>query len=52
MPLSAPPIASPPGIWAGSYVEPWFYRACVRLGGRPASCSGEAMRTLAVITIS
>ena len=22
------------GIWAGSYVEPWLYRACIRAGGR------------------
>jgi hypothetical protein len=27
------------GIWAGSYVEPWKYRACVRAGGRPLACS-------------
>jgi endonuclease YncB( thermonuclease family) len=27
------------GIWAGSYVEPWKYRACVRGGGRPQACS-------------
>jgi endonuclease YncB( thermonuclease family) len=24
------------GMWAGGYVEPWLYRACVRQGGRPA----------------
>lgn len=30
------------GIWAGSFVEPWQYRACVRDGGRPATCSDEA----------
>ncbi len=30
------------GIWAGSYVEPWLYRACIRLGGRPANCSDDA----------
>jgi endonuclease YncB( thermonuclease family) len=30
------------GIWAGSYVEPWLYRACIRFGGRPASCSDDA----------
>jgi endonuclease YncB( thermonuclease family) len=29
------------GIWAGSYVEPWHFRECVRLGGRPAVCSDE-----------
>jgi endonuclease YncB( thermonuclease family) len=29
------------GIWAGSYVEPWRFRECVRLGGRPATCSDE-----------
>jgi endonuclease YncB( thermonuclease family) len=30
------------GMWAGSYVEPWLYRTCVRLGGQPASCSDDA----------
>lgn len=30
------------GIWSGSFVEPWRYRACVKLGGRPATCSDEA----------
>ena len=30
------------GIWAGSYVEPWRFRECVKLGGRPAVCSDEA----------
>jgi endonuclease YncB( thermonuclease family) len=30
------------GIWAGSYVAPWLYRACIRLGGLPASCSDDA----------
>ncbi|WOH66170.1 thermonuclease family protein [Bradyrhizobium sp. BWA-3-5] len=29
------------GIWAGSFVEPWKYRACVKAGGRPATCSDE-----------
>jgi endonuclease YncB( thermonuclease family) len=24
------------GIWSGSYVVPWVYRACIRNGGRPA----------------
>jgi len=27
------------GIWAGTSVNPWDYRACVGSGGRPASCS-------------
>jgi len=27
------------GIWAGSYIEPWKYRDCVRSGGRPLACS-------------
>ena len=22
------------GMWAGSYVEPWLYRACIRAGGK------------------
>jgi endonuclease YncB( thermonuclease family) len=30
------------GIWAGSYVEPWLYRVCVRAGGSPANCSDDA----------
>ncbi len=30
------------GIWAGSYVEPWLYRACIRANGRQADCSDEA----------
>jgi endonuclease YncB( thermonuclease family) len=30
------------GIWAGSYVVPWAYRACIRDGGRPSGCSDDA----------
>ncbi len=30
------------GIWSGSYVEPWLYRACIRAGGRPTGCSDDA----------
>lgn len=30
------------GIWAGSFVVPWQYRACTKAGGRPAACSDEA----------
>ena len=30
------------GLWSGSYVAPWFYRACIRAGGRPAGCSDDA----------
>ena len=30
------------GIWSGSYVEPWLYRACIRAQGRPAACSDDA----------
>jgi endonuclease YncB( thermonuclease family) len=30
------------GIWAGSYVEPWRYRSCIRANGRPAECSDDA----------
>jgi endonuclease YncB( thermonuclease family) len=30
------------GIWAGSYVEPWLYRTCIRAGGRPAGCSDDS----------
>jgi endonuclease YncB( thermonuclease family) len=27
------------GMWAGSYVEPWLFRGCIRAGGTPANCS-------------
>ncbi|NOJ46050.1 thermonuclease family protein [Bradyrhizobium archetypum] len=30
------------GVWAGSYVAPWFYRACVNQGGKPSDCSDDA----------
>ncbi len=30
------------GIWAGSYVAPWLYRACIKEGGRPGGCSDDA----------
>ncbi|WP_084305860.1 thermonuclease family protein [Bradyrhizobium sp. ARR65] len=30
------------GVWAGSYVEPWLYRACIRAGGTPGACSDDA----------
>jgi endonuclease YncB( thermonuclease family) len=30
------------GMWAGSYVEPWLFRACIRQGGRPGDCSDDA----------
>jgi len=30
------------GIWKGSYVEPWLYRACIRASGDPTNCSGDA----------
>jgi len=30
------------GIWKGSYVEPWRYRACIRANGRPSACSDDA----------
>ena len=30
------------GIWKGSYVEPWLYRACIRANGSPAKCSDDA----------
>jgi endonuclease YncB( thermonuclease family) len=30
------------GIWSGSYVEPWLYRACIRAQGLPANCSDDA----------
>lgn len=29
------------GMWSGSLVEPWRYRACRRTGGSPASCSDQ-----------
>ena len=30
------------GIWKGSYVEPWLYRACIRANGNPSACSDDA----------
>lgn len=30
------------GIWTGSFVEPWQYRACVREGGKRGACSDNA----------
>ena len=30
------------GMWKGSYVEPWLYRACVRSNGSPSNCSDDA----------
>jgi endonuclease YncB( thermonuclease family) len=30
------------GIWKGSYVEPWLYRACIRANGKPSNCSDDA----------
>ena len=30
------------GVWAGSYVEPWLYRICIRASGSPAGCSDDA----------
>lgn len=30
------------GLWAGSYVAPWLYRACIRASGRLADCSDDA----------
>ena len=30
------------GIWKGSYVEPWLYRACIRASGNPSACSDDA----------
>jgi endonuclease YncB( thermonuclease family) len=30
------------GIWAGSYVEPWLYRVCIRAAGTPTNCSDDA----------
>ncbi|WP_349016968.1 thermonuclease family protein [Bradyrhizobium sp. Arg237L] len=30
------------GLWKGSYIEPWLYRACIRAGGKPSDCSDDA----------
>lgn len=30
------------GVWAGSYVVPWLYRACINAGGKPGGCSDDA----------
>jgi endonuclease YncB( thermonuclease family) len=29
------------GMWEGSFVEPWKYRACRRSGARPEGCSED-----------
>jgi endonuclease YncB( thermonuclease family) len=29
------------GIWNGLFVEPWRYRACLRLGKGPSECSDD-----------
>jgi endonuclease YncB( thermonuclease family) len=34
------------GIWAGSYVEPWLYRARVRASRSPSNCSDDAKTAL------
>ena len=26
------------GIWKGSYVKPWLYRTCIRVGGTATNC--------------
>src|SRR3979490_2702512 len=30
------------GIWAGRYVAPGLFRACIRQGGKPGDCSDDA----------
>ena len=30
------------GMWAGSFVEPWLFRVCVRASGSPSNCSDDA----------
>jgi endonuclease YncB( thermonuclease family) len=30
------------GMWAGSYVEPWLFRKCIRAGGAATNCSDDA----------
>jgi endonuclease YncB( thermonuclease family) len=30
------------GMWAGSYVEPWLYRVCIRASGSRSNCSDDA----------
>jgi endonuclease YncB( thermonuclease family) len=30
------------GMWAGSNVEPWLFRVCIRAGGTPTNCSDDA----------
>jgi endonuclease YncB( thermonuclease family) len=29
------------GMWAGSFVEAWRYRSCIKAGRRPLECSDE-----------
>jgi endonuclease YncB( thermonuclease family) len=38
------------GMWSGSYVAPWLYRACIRAGGQPTGfgrCERASLSTLA-----
>jgi endonuclease YncB( thermonuclease family) len=30
------------GMWAGNYVEPWLFRACIQSGGKPGGCLDDA----------
>jgi hypothetical protein len=34
------------GMWAGSFVEPWRYRSCIRAGQRPSECLIELWQGL------
>jgi endonuclease YncB( thermonuclease family) len=29
------------GMWRGSFIEPWRYRYCKMMGGRPSECSDD-----------
>jgi endonuclease YncB( thermonuclease family) len=30
------------GLWEGSYVDPWLFRACIRPRAKPGDCSDDA----------
>jgi hypothetical protein len=40
--LSAMPNVPARGIWKGSHVEPWLYRACIRAKVKSSACSDDA----------
>jgi len=38
-------LSMPASIWAGSYVAPWLYRACIGQGGKPVAARTMQLST-------